>query len=48
MFCQKHLNVAQLEQPSDIRGSNPGKGKFLAVNCVQKTKIDKRGREWFN
>ena len=46
--------VAQLVERSlpipEVRGSNPVIGKklyqTLTVNCIEKTKIKKRGREW--
>ena len=34
----------------EVRGSNPVIGKIICwtftVNCIEKTKINKRGREW--
>ena len=47
--------VAQLVERSlsipEVRGSNPVIGKIyiehlFTVNCIEKTKIRKRGREW--
>ena len=51
----KEVVVAQLVEQSlsipEVRGSNPVIGKIyiehlFTINCFEKTKINKRGREW--
>ena len=54
MVCVREVVVAQLVERllpiPEVRGSNPVIGKNLyrtfTVNCIEKTRKRKRGREW--